>query len=248
MIGSGLSPVPLDEVAVALGLGRHEHVALVGGGGKTTLLHAMARQLTGRRIVTTTTKMGADQSRGLPVLVGVEPTALAPGAPAPAATMVWRAVEGSKALGVAPEVCDRWFGLVDHVLVEADGSRRLPFKAPATFEPVVPATATLVVSVMGADALGRVILDRCHRPLRVAALAGCPATVRLTPEAAARVLLHPRGFRRAVPPGALFAIAVTKVDAAVEAEVAALVAAVADQAAAAGLDVPIVAVAATGSP
>jgi hypothetical protein len=40
------------------------------------------------------------------------------------------------------------------VLVEADGSRRLPFKAPADHEPVLPDTAAVVLAVAGIDALG----------------------------------------------------------------------------------------------
>ena len=203
--------VPVEQLASALGLGAHEHVAVVGGGGKTTVVHALGDQLVGSRVLTCTTKMGHDQHRGRPVLLDPgddDVVAAAAGGP----VMVWRAVKGQKAVGVAPEACDRWFGLVDHVIIEADGSRQRPFKAPATFEPVVPATTTTMVSVIGADALGRVIADRCHRPMRVAALAECSPYVRLSPEAAARVILHERGARKELPAGARLAVAVTKVD------------------------------------
>lgn len=209
-----VDPIPLNRLVASLGLdaagGRH-HVAIVGGGGKTTLVHALGRQLTGQRILTCTTKMGHDQHRGLAVLLspadreivaaaGVDPV------------MVWKRIDGQKAVGVEPQDCDRWFALLDHVVVEADGSRQRPFKAPATFEPVVPATTTLMLSVIGADALGRVIADQCHRPLRVAALAGCGAYERLTPAAAATVLLHERGARKESPDGTALAVVVTKVD------------------------------------
>lgn len=202
--------VGLGEVADALRCGPHEHIALVGGGGKTTLLHALARQLRGPRVLTTTTKMGADQHGGYTVLI--DPTdEEVRAAAAEDPVVVWHEVAAPKAIGVDPQRCDRWFELVDHVVVEADGARTLPFKAPAPYEPVVPSTATLVVSVIGADALGRVIADCCHRPERVAALAQCSPSERLTPQAAARVLLHERGARRDLPPKARFVVTITKV-------------------------------------
>ena len=202
---------PLNSLATDLGLGTHEHVAIVGGGGKTTVMHLLGRQLGGTRVLTCTTKMGHDQTGGLPTL-------LAPGdeeltsAAADGPVVAWRAIDGQKAIGVDPETCDGWFDLVDHVIIEADGSRRRPFKAPAEYEPVVPMTTTLMVSVIGADALGRVIADQCHRPMRVAALADCTPYERLSPEAAATVILHERGARKELPAGARFAVVISKVD------------------------------------
>jgi probable selenium-dependent hydroxylase accessory protein YqeC len=202
---------PLSQLAISLGLGDHEHIAIVGGGGKTTILHALARQLSGAVAVTCTTKMGHDQHRGLPVLIAPTTQAVAR-ASGQGLVMIWKRVEGQKAVGVDPHDCDAWFGAIDHVVIEADGSRRKPFKAHAGYEPVVPVSATLMLSVIGADALGRVIADQCHRPLRVAALAGCSAYERLTPAAAAIVLLHERGARKELPAGADFAVAISKVD------------------------------------
>ncbi len=205
----------LNALAPALGLGQHEHIAIVGGGGKTTVLHALGRQLAGIRVLTCTTKMGHDQHGGHRVLLSPSDAEIsALGADAP--VMVWGRVDGQKAVGVGPQDCDRWFELVDHVIIEADGSRRRPFKAPAGYEPVVPTTTTLMLSVIGADALGKVIADRCHRPLRIAALAECSAYERLTPQAAATVLLHDRGARKELPTGSAFAVLVTKVDPASE--------------------------------
>jgi probable selenium-dependent hydroxylase accessory protein YqeC len=206
-----VSPIPLSDVAAALAIGERSHIALTGGGGKTTLLHALAGRLGGRVTLTTTTKMAASEHGGRPVLLDPTDDAVA-ASMSSAPVMVWSRIDGAKAIGVDPARCDAWFAVGDHVVVEADGSRGRPFKAPSEFEPVIPSTATLVLSLIGADALGRVIADQCHRPLRVAALAGCRADRRLDPAPAARVLLHERGVRRSVPTGAEFVIAVTKVD------------------------------------
>lgn len=210
-------PVELSRVAAELAVGDRSHIALVGGGGKTTLLGALCAQFTGRRIVTTTTKMGRDQTFGLPVVDGRSRSELGAvlGRDVGAA-VVWSRIEGSKAIGVDPSLCDDWFAdssLVDHVLVEADGARRRPFKAPNQFEPVVASSTTHVVHVIGADAFGRVIADQCHRPLRIAALAGCSPYERLTAERAASVVAHERGVRASVPAQAEHVVVVTKVDA-----------------------------------
>jgi probable selenium-dependent hydroxylase accessory protein YqeC len=206
-----MTPISLANVAEAFGLGARSHVALVGGGGKSTLLQALGDQLSGSVALTTTTKMGADQHLGRAVLIRPTDDEVVQAATR-RPVMVWSAVEGHKAIGVDPARCDAWFERLDHVVIEADGSRRRPFKAPADYEPIVPSTATMVVSVIGADALGRVIADQCHRPLRVAALAGCRADVRLEPWMAATVILHERGAVRAVPPGAELVVAINKVD------------------------------------
>lgn len=206
-------PVPLSRLAEAVGIGHRELVSLVGGGGKTSSLFALGRQLGGRTVLTTTTKMGSEQTAGFTVLDGPDDArvriALDRGP-----VVVRSRVDGHKAVGVAPERCDAWFAdpwLVDHVVVEADGAKKRPFKAPRALEPVIPSATTLVLAHIGADALGRVILDQCQRPLRVAAAAGCRPGERLTPDRAARVLLDERGSRKGLPPGARFVVVVTKV-------------------------------------
>lgn len=206
-----LTAIALDDVAAAFGIGVRSHIALVGGGGKSTLLHAFGDQLKGSVVLTSTTKMGADQHLGRRLLVAPTDDEVVAAAQLDP-VMVWSGIDGHKAIGVDPARCDAWFRRVDHVVIEADGSRRLPFKAPSDYEPIIPSTATLMISVIGADALGKVIADRCHRPLRVAALAGCRPDVRLEPAMAATVILHARGAVKALPPGAELAVAINKVD------------------------------------
>ena len=205
--------IPLSNIAAGLGLleeNSSHHIAFVGGGGKTTLLHAIGRQLEGKTILTSTTKMGSDQHEGLEILLNPELEEIyniKAGLP----VMVWKETQSSKAIGVDKKLCDKWFTIVDHVLVEADGSRKRPFKAPAGHEPVIPDSITLMISTIGADALGRVIADQCHRPLRVAALAECEPYQRLTPIRAAKVLLSERGNRKELPDESRMQIIVTKV-------------------------------------
>ena len=209
-----VEPIELGELASTLELGRRELVSLVGGGGKTSSLFALGHQLQGHTAMTTTTKMGSERDGGFPVLLAPSDDELQAAFGRHNEVLVWRDRSKRKASGVTPEHCDRWFDLaaIDHVVVEADGSRQRPFKAPHNFEPVVPSRTTVLVACIGADALGRVIADQCHRPMRVAAIAGCSPYERLTPERAATVLLSDRGSKKALPRGARFAIAIHRVD------------------------------------
>lgn len=51
----------------------------------------------------------------------------------------------------------------DLVLVEADGSRRLPLKYPNETEPVIPEDMDLILAVTGLSALGKDPANFCHR-------------------------------------------------------------------------------------
>ena len=43
--------------------------------------------------------------------------------------------------------------LADYIINEADGAARKPIKAPNATEPVIPTSTTLIVAVVGVDAL-----------------------------------------------------------------------------------------------
>ena len=76
----------------------------------------------------------------------------------------------------------------DYVLVEADGAARRPLKAHAPHEPVVPPEAVQTICVVGASGFGRPISEAAHRPERYALLAGVPETAEAAPETVAAVL------------------------------------------------------------
>ncbi len=204
----------LGGAAAALGLRRRSLVSLVGGGGKTTLLFALGRHLPSRTLLTTTTRMGRDRTGDFDVLVGPSEHDLRNAFERCRAVLAWKSADHRKALGFDPEVVDAWFctGAADHIVVEADGARRRPFTAPAPWEPPIPAASTHVIACIGAEALGYVIADSLHRPLRVAAAAGCSPYQRLTPARAAAALVSPIGLMKNVPPAASFTVAVAKAD------------------------------------
>ena len=204
----------LDDLAAGLGLGTSEVVSLVGGGGKTTSLFSLGALLPGAVVLTTTTKMGSERTGEVPVLVNPQLGELTEQVGAKSPVLVWAGVDGRKALGVSADDCDRWFASprIDSVVIEADGSRKRPFKAPLDHEPVVPSSTTTLVACIGASALGQVIAESCQRPERVAAIAGCSTADLLTPERAALVLTDSDGSKKGLPPGAQFVVAAHRVE------------------------------------
>ena len=161
--------------------------ALIGGGGKTTLLYALAEELKARGsvLVTTSTKIRVPEH--LPVADPKNFTDLAEALKAASPLCLGSPWPEDKL--AAPALP---FGALvraaDFVLVEADGSRGLPAKAHADHEPVIPAEAGTVILVVGTDAFGRPIREVCHRPELYAERAGVPVDAIVTPEIAARVL------------------------------------------------------------
>jgi molybdenum cofactor cytidylyltransferase len=152
---------------------RDELVAFVGGGGKTSLLFALGEALAGRRILTTTTRIFAAQTKlAADVVVFTAESAenaerkISVAMNKSGSCLVVGAVEGDKAMGVPAELPGRWLARpdVDFVLVEADGSRMRPIKVPAAHEPVIPSATTLVVPVVGIDALDGRFSQVTHRP------------------------------------------------------------------------------------
>lgn len=186
-----------------LGLGPEELIAVVGAGGKSTLLAHLGSAYAGRGakvILTTTTKMGVDQISE-PTCRTTDPEFVDSELVAGVPLFVVGGVDGSKVTGVGPEVVDRLFEetAATVVVVEADGARRKRFKAPAGHEPVIPSAASTVIVVAGAASIGMPISEAAHRPEIVADLADARTSDTLTPDRAARVLLHPLGGGKNVP-------------------------------------------------
>ncbi len=200
-----------------LGLGDRELVSLVGGGGKSTLLFALGNELgaAGNRVImTTTTKMGREQADSAAIVCWSADTECATAALDRASpVMLVTAGDGHKVTGPSQKEVDHLYMTadVDYVLVEADGSRGKPLKAPATHEPVIPSQSTIVVIMMGVDAVGRPLENVAHRTDVARRFTGLAEDHRMTAEDCADVLLHPEGALRSCPPASRVIIAVAKV-------------------------------------
>lgn len=169
-------------------------VAAIGGGGKTTLLHSLAEELReqGAHVVlaTTTHFMPFDgiETVSSSNKAEVEAILVRDGIVCAAAPAAGRAGAAGK-LGPSPIAVYELRLLADMVLVEADGSKRLPLKLHASHEPVVPAGANAVACVLGASGFGQPLATACHRAELAGELLGIdPNAAVATPELAARLL------------------------------------------------------------
>ena len=153
-------------------------ISVTGAGGKTSLICAWARELAaaGRRtVITTTTHMAhpdhfREPYEGIPVLYADDVSAdflknvdslleehnLA--------MIVSSDPERSVKVMAPPDrVMDHLYKTADAVLIEADGSRRMPLKWPAPWEPVIPVNTDITVCVAGLSALGQSAEDVMYR-------------------------------------------------------------------------------------
>jgi len=162
--------------------------AVIGGGGKTTLIFTLAEELkaSGSVIICTSTRIWTP--RHIPVLSGVDEAALqSEFMRSPVICVGADAGDGKTTLPACSFA--RLNELAQYILVEADGSRGLPMKAHAAHEPVIPDIAGQSILVIGASGFGVPIRDAAHRPKLYANLAGADEDDLITPERAARVAL-----------------------------------------------------------
>ncbi len=86
------------------------------------------------------------------------------------------------------------------LLIEADGSRQRPLKAPAAHEPPIPEFSELVVVLAGLSGLGKPNTESfVHRPEIFGRITGLEQGERISEEAIESVLRHPEGGLKSIP-------------------------------------------------
>ena len=155
--------------------------AIIGAGGKTTLLLALARELarTARVIVTTTTHIYPPD--GFPCLLQPGKVEIAAALEKHPCVCVGKPAKEGKI--TAADVPVRTLAeLADYVLVEADGAHGRPAKAHADYEPVVPPEANQTILVVGASGFGKPMEQSVHRAALAAERLGVSPETVVTPE------------------------------------------------------------------
>lgn len=135
----------------------------IGAGGKTTSLFARARQEreAGHRVaVVTTTHMMRPANWFVPAAL---PEAWQNLWRRDGIVVVGQDGADGKITWPGDDVYFRLCTAADVVLVEGDGSRRLPLKVMGPHEPVIPANTCEVHCLAGLSALGRPVRDVCFR-------------------------------------------------------------------------------------
>ena len=190
--------VSIETAFPFLAEGKHI-ISFVGAGGKSSLIDAIAKwgSNQGKKVlVTTTTHIFRPQSE----ILATNEKQL-------------RAIWSSGHWAVIGETEEKqpqklkmpafdWMRqameLADLVLIEADGSKRLPCKVPADHEPVLLPESDIVVAVLGLSALYHPLKECCFRLEQAKKLLLVDENHLLTEEDMAKILLSEQGLRKNV--------------------------------------------------
>lgn len=175
---------------------KHHVVSIIGGGGKTTLLYEMAGfgVKNGQKVLVTTSthiycppKKWQDQS--LEEIERKFQTGRA--------AIIGSACRDPEKLSMPErERFEAAREKADLTLIEADGAKHLPCKAPAEHEPAFLTGSDLVVGVMGLLALGQPIGKTCFRAELAAELLGCTMDHCITEEDLVQLIASERGQQK----------------------------------------------------
>ena len=137
-------------------------VSIVGAGGKTSLMYALASIYASKKqktLVTTTTHIWKPQDeliaknmRELWGLWGQNRYAV-----------VGEFVKNGKLKALSAEKLESFMQDAEVVLIEADGAKGLPCKVPNNKEPVIIKESNIVIMVLGLDCLGEQLQEVCFR-------------------------------------------------------------------------------------
>ena len=179
--------------------------SFVGAGGKTTAIFQLAREIANRNlvIVTATTHLGvwqipladhhiiANDSRNVQL-------------PTKGVILVTGEIENERTKPVNDATLNWLYAETKSrsipLLIEADGSRQKPLKAPAAHEPPIPTFTNAVVAVAGLGALGKPLTDEVVQRAEIfSGLSGLKMNQTITPEAITRMLTHSQGALKNIP-------------------------------------------------
>lgn len=199
------------NLSQALRLSSAPRLAFVGAGGKTTALFQIAREYNSPVLVTATTHLSPQQAQ-----LGDQHYTIS--SPEQIESLHPHDIQGVCVFTGPPDGSGRLAGLPGTLLerllrlaqvlsvpllIEADGSRQLPVKAPAAHEPVIPTFVDTVVVLAGLSALGKPFSSQTvHRPEEFARLSSLSSGEVIDAGALRRVLVHAEGGLKGIPPGA----------------------------------------------
>lgn len=159
------------DIKAALSLGESGVISLVGAGGKTSFMYALARELVAihkRVLTTTTTKIFMPTvEESAATIVSGDPKKIVRKAESLLQDQLHLTVgcdcipDQGKLKGLEPTdlAYIRQSNLFDFILIEADGAARRSLKACAPHEPVVPGFSNRIVSFVGLDVVGRPLTE-----------------------------------------------------------------------------------------
>lgn len=185
-------------------------IALVGSGGKTSLMRYLACRLPAPVVCTTSTKLSSDEvaffdqhviwndnQTALPFSERISDNLLVTGEPVIVDGIQKRSGLTEEQLHLLNQHCyENRFSLI----IEADGSKRRPLKAPAEWEPVIPAFTDLVIVVVGLAGLMKPLNDEhVFRSQFFSQLTGLEIGQGVDLRSILQYLKHPMGGFKGIP-------------------------------------------------
>lgn len=155
-------------------------IAVQGAGGKTSSVFLLANEFKSMNeasLVSTTTKMGIVSEDSFDYLYTFNENAKIVDGKIYFAS---KSRTDTKEIGFEPEFFDEIFldGLFSNIILETDGAKTKPIKAPREDEPVNPKNITHCVGVMGLDSVNKPFHERfCHRKEYMEKIIGKPKTL-----------------------------------------------------------------------
>ncbi len=170
-------------------------VVLVGGGGKSSIIAELAQRAAAenKSVITTTTTHIYEPGKWY------TPSEVIEVQKGEIYCVGYKGKNG-KLRGISDDEAAELLEKCELLLIEGDGSRGLPIKAPAEHEPVIPPCAELVIDVIGIDCIGKTIAEACHRPEYAVKIPEyeISADTIITPEIAAALIMSENGGRKNV--------------------------------------------------
>ena len=200
-------------------------ISLVGAGGKTSLMYRLAHELTADGamvLTTTTTKIFAPTEKQSPRLIlSASPGRILDeakknmGSQRHITAAFGKTDVENKLEGFSPEIIDRLWeaGVFQWILVEADGARNKPLKAPAVHEPVIPQTTHCVVGVVGLDSVHKPLEEKwVFRHQLYAKISGLKIGKPVTEASISDAIQHENGIMKGSPSHATQVVFLNKAD------------------------------------
>ena len=166
-------------------------MAVIGSGGKSTLLRALGEDAAARggRVALATTTHFLPFG-GMPLVTSGDMRELTRALDGRGLACVGTPTADDLGRLAAPAMpLEELAGAADLLVVEADGSKRLPLKAHASHEPVIPENTRKTVCVVGASGFGKPVKQAVHRPKLFCARTGAHMSGIVTPELAAQGII-----------------------------------------------------------
>lgn len=165
--------------------------SIIGGGGKTTLLHILATELKskGKVIITTTTHiLKSDVFYNVLTKENQDNTEIIKTALDKYGCVCVGTVFENEKLSAPLVPLIELTKMCDYVLVEADGSKHLPLKAHLEHEPVIDKNSTQTILVCSVDALGQKVRVAVHRAQKACEILSCKIGDKVTASMVAQLI------------------------------------------------------------